>query len=150
MDWTPHRIATLRRMWADGASAALIAERLGCASRSAVLGKVHRIGLDRRNAVDAQKPKPKPTRSAPPRLCAVPGCGAPLAKVNRSAVCRAHVHAPGHCQCPKCAGGPVARRAAPTDRAHVRVALIAATGTVAGGATQFVPVSLRREPWVTS
>jgi GcrA cell cycle regulator len=41
--WTDDRIASLRQMWADGATAAAIAERLGGLSRSAVLGKIHRL-----------------------------------------------------------------------------------------------------------
>lgn len=41
--WTDDRIASLRQMWAEGASAAAIAERLGGLSRSAVLGKIHRL-----------------------------------------------------------------------------------------------------------
>src|SRR5665213_1424777 len=41
--WTDDRIASLKQMWADGATAAAIAERLGGLSRSAVLGKIHRL-----------------------------------------------------------------------------------------------------------
>jgi GcrA cell cycle regulator len=41
--WTNDRIASLKQMWAEGASAAAIAERLGGLSRSAVLGKIHRL-----------------------------------------------------------------------------------------------------------
>lgn len=41
--WTDDRIASLKQMWAEGASAAAIAERLGGLSRSAVLGKIHRL-----------------------------------------------------------------------------------------------------------
>ena len=40
--WTEDRIAILGQMWADGATAAAIATRLGL-SRSAVLGKIHRL-----------------------------------------------------------------------------------------------------------
>ena len=40
--WTSGRIATLKQMWADGATAAAIAECLGV-SRSAVLGKIFRL-----------------------------------------------------------------------------------------------------------
>jgi GcrA cell cycle regulator len=40
--WTEERIAILRQMWADGATASAIARRLGL-SRSAVLGKIHRL-----------------------------------------------------------------------------------------------------------
>ena len=41
--WTDDRIASLKQMWAEGATAAAIAERLGGLSRSAVLGKIHRL-----------------------------------------------------------------------------------------------------------
>jgi len=41
--WTDERIAILKQMWADGATAAAIAARLGGLSRSAVLGKIHRL-----------------------------------------------------------------------------------------------------------
>lgn len=40
--WPHSRIAILKQMWTDGATAAAIAERLGV-SRSAVLGKIHRL-----------------------------------------------------------------------------------------------------------
>ncbi len=41
--WTDERIAILKQMWADGATAAAIAKCLGGLSRSAVLGKIHRL-----------------------------------------------------------------------------------------------------------
>ncbi len=41
--WTNDRVASLKQMWAEGATAAAIAERLGGLSRSAVLGKIHRL-----------------------------------------------------------------------------------------------------------
>lgn len=43
--WTDDRIAVLKAMWADGATATAIAERLGGLSRSAVLGKISRLRL---------------------------------------------------------------------------------------------------------
>ena len=44
--WPPAAVAILRQMWADGEAASSIAERLGRGmTRSAVLGKVHRLGL---------------------------------------------------------------------------------------------------------
>jgi GcrA cell cycle regulator len=46
--WTTDRIAILATMWANGATAAAIADRLG-ASRSAVLGMIFRL---RHRAVD--------------------------------------------------------------------------------------------------
>lgn len=47
--WNDERTAQLRRMWADGRTASEIGRRLGC-TKSAVLGKAHRIGLPQRNA----------------------------------------------------------------------------------------------------
>jgi GcrA cell cycle regulator len=47
-DWTDERTQRLRTLWAEGLSASCVAERLGSVSRSAVLGKVHRLGLARR------------------------------------------------------------------------------------------------------
>jgi hypothetical protein len=45
--WTPARISAMMRMWDQGSTSREIAEELGM-SRSAVLGKVHRLGLARR------------------------------------------------------------------------------------------------------
>jgi GcrA cell cycle regulator len=45
-DWSVERIALLRQRWAEGSTASSIAEELGSGvSRSAVLGKVHRLKL---------------------------------------------------------------------------------------------------------
>lgn len=44
--WTDDRVETLKALWADDThSAREIAKALGCPSRSAVIGKVHRLGL---------------------------------------------------------------------------------------------------------
>jgi GcrA cell cycle regulator len=43
--WTAERVDLLRRLWADGETAAVIAVHLGGMSRSAVLGKVFRLRL---------------------------------------------------------------------------------------------------------
>ncbi|CAN7450949.1 hypothetical protein LJR219_002940 [Phenylobacterium sp. LjRoot219] len=56
MTWTDARIAQLTRLWRQGVSAAGIAEALGDVSRSAVLGKLHRLRLLRsRNAASAPR-----------------------------------------------------------------------------------------------
>ena len=52
--WTDERIETLKRLWARGDSASIIGRHLNV-SRSAVLGKVHRLGLDARKE---KKPAP--------------------------------------------------------------------------------------------
>lgn len=43
--WTPDRIETLKSLWQDGLSGALIAAHLGGVTRNAVIGKLHRLGL---------------------------------------------------------------------------------------------------------
>jgi GcrA cell cycle regulator len=43
--WTNERVELLRQLWAEGLSASQIATRLRDVSRSAVIGKVHRLGL---------------------------------------------------------------------------------------------------------
>jgi GcrA cell cycle regulator len=49
MSWTDERVATLKNMWKDGASAADIAKTLGKGvTRNAVIGKAHRMGLSGR------------------------------------------------------------------------------------------------------
>ena len=62
--WTDERLAVLRKMRADGDSAAQIADELGC-SRSAVLGKCNRLGLS--NPAPARLPRlpagPRPQRT---------------------------------------------------------------------------------------
>ena len=50
MDWNEERTATLTKMWLEGMSASQCAQRLGGVSRNAVIGKVHRLGLDSRQA----------------------------------------------------------------------------------------------------
>jgi GcrA cell cycle regulator len=44
-DWRDEDIDLLKRLWADGETAARIAEKLGGLSRSAVLGKIFRLRL---------------------------------------------------------------------------------------------------------
>jgi len=48
MSWTDERINTLKRLWARGESASLIAATLGSVTRNAIIGKVHRLGLSGR------------------------------------------------------------------------------------------------------
>ncbi len=43
--WTPERVEMLRKLWSEGETAAVIADRLGMMSRSAVLGKIFRLRL---------------------------------------------------------------------------------------------------------
>lgn len=43
--WTDERIAELTKLWTEGLSCSHIAKRLGGVTRSAIIGKVHRLGL---------------------------------------------------------------------------------------------------------
>lgn len=75
--WDDERIALLTRLWQDGRTATQIAKRLGNCSRSAVIGKVHRLGLAPR-AVEHRKltrshPRKRPrTDRPPPRPSMIP------------------------------------------------------------------------------
>lgn len=55
--WTEGRVSWLRTYWAEGFSGAEIARLLGGVSRSAVIGKIHRLGLAGRSnpGSDARK-----------------------------------------------------------------------------------------------
>jgi GcrA cell cycle regulator len=50
--WTAERIDLLRKLWAQGETAVVIAARLGGMSRSAVMGKVFRLRLHTDKASD--------------------------------------------------------------------------------------------------
>jgi GcrA cell cycle regulator len=65
MTWTDARIAQLARLWGAGVSASGIAEALGDVSRSAVLGKLHRLKLLRsRQPASAPRRYDGPTSAA--------------------------------------------------------------------------------------
>lgn len=49
--WTPERIEIIKKLWAEGLSNGLIADRLGGITRNSVIGKVHRLGLDGRATI---------------------------------------------------------------------------------------------------
>lgn len=48
MAWTEERVELLKTLWAEGLSAAQIANKMGGVTRNAVIGKVHRLGLSGR------------------------------------------------------------------------------------------------------
>jgi GcrA cell cycle regulator len=48
MAWTNQRVEELKNLWSEGLSASQIAKRLGDVTRNAVIGKVHRLGLEAR------------------------------------------------------------------------------------------------------
>jgi len=64
--WTIEQIDLLKRLWNEGLTAAAIAARLGGLSRSAALGKVHRLRLrtDKATAASAVKAKSAGERCA--------------------------------------------------------------------------------------
>lgn len=59
--WTDEREATLRKLWAEGLSASEIAKHLGGVTRNAVIGKVHRLGLQGR--ASPHRPVKRPVRT---------------------------------------------------------------------------------------
>jgi GcrA cell cycle regulator len=66
MGWTEERVATLRKLWAEGLSASQIAKQLGGVTRNAVIGKVHRLGLAGR--ATPSRPAKRPVRASRPRV----------------------------------------------------------------------------------
>ena len=65
MSWTDDRIATLKRLWNGGHSASLIADTLGEITRNAVIGKVHRLGLEGRATISSCRRPARPRSSCP-------------------------------------------------------------------------------------
>jgi GcrA cell cycle regulator len=65
MDWSEERTATLKKLWLEGLSASQVARQLGGVSRSAVIGKVHRLGITVRDTPVRQRTT---TVRAPSRL----------------------------------------------------------------------------------
>jgi GcrA cell cycle regulator len=65
--WTEERINLLKKRWGEGASASEIALELGGGvTRSAVIGKVHRLKLEKRAGIAApQKPKRNGNKGQP-------------------------------------------------------------------------------------
>lgn len=61
--WTDERIATLKRMWGEGATRSQIAAALGGGiSRNAVIGKAHRLGLASRPSPIIRDGRPSPMK----------------------------------------------------------------------------------------
>jgi GcrA cell cycle regulator len=63
MEWTDERIALLTRLWQEGQSASQVARQLGSVSRSAVIGKIHRLGIAGRD----RPTSPRSLGGRPPR-----------------------------------------------------------------------------------
>lgn len=70
--WTEARTEFLRQQWANGETASVIARQLGGVTRNGIIGKAHRLGLDRRAPTrPALRPrKPYPVRESSPKLAA--------------------------------------------------------------------------------
>lgn len=66
--WTDERVELLRKLWTEGLSASQIAKQLGGVTRNAVIGKVHRLGLQGR--ATPSRPARRPVRIARPRQAA--------------------------------------------------------------------------------
>ena len=60
MSWTDDRVATLKKLWGEGKTAAEIAKELGGVTRNAVIGKAHRLKLSNRVSPIQQNKKPAP------------------------------------------------------------------------------------------
>lgn len=60
MHWTDERVESLTRLWAEGFSARQIAEKLGGVTRNAVIGKAHRLNLQRGTELVEVIPEPEP------------------------------------------------------------------------------------------
>lgn len=54
--WTAHRLERLQTLWKEGWSASQIASELGGVSRSAICGKIARLGLSSESRKAASKP----------------------------------------------------------------------------------------------
>ena len=54
--WREHEDETLRQMWADGHSAATVARYIPGRSRNAIIGRIHRLGLEPRKTLVRTKP----------------------------------------------------------------------------------------------
>lgn len=65
MQWTPERVEALARLWAEGFTARQIAEKLGGVTRNAVIGKAHRLNLQRGAEVVEPPVEPEPPPPAP-------------------------------------------------------------------------------------
>ena len=109
MSWTDERIDRLKTMWAEGATASQIADELGGVSRNAVIGKAHRLGLERgrrrssrarrrkrrprppapkppspQRRAESRRPPPQPSRAGEASTRPVPAGAAPAAQAGRA------------------------------------------------------------------
>ena len=78
MSWDAKDVALLKKLWAEGQSAAQIAHRLGC-SRDAVCAKLTRLGMKRGHKPPTAKPKIRPMPKRRPALLAT--CARPVDRI---------------------------------------------------------------------
>lgn len=64
MIWTTEQTDLARKLWRDGLSASHIARRIGSVSRSAVIGKMHRLGCSEKSERRLVVPKPGPAKGS--------------------------------------------------------------------------------------
>lgn len=81
--WNESNIATLKTLWREGFSAGEIAKKLGIRSRSAVIGKVHRMGLTALGRLPAAKPPGGRKGGLPPGRAPRPAKAPPVARDAR-------------------------------------------------------------------
>jgi GcrA cell cycle regulator len=60
MIWTDARSEILRTLWAQGLSGSAIAAEIGGCSRNSIIGRVHRMGLPKRQRLNQPRTEPKP------------------------------------------------------------------------------------------
>ncbi len=87
MTWTAERVDDLARLWSQGHSARQIADMLGGVTRNAVIGKAHRLNLQR--GFD----EPEPVLEPPPPIPVEP-IFAPMPEA-KSWMCRWPLDDPG-------------------------------------------------------
>lgn len=76
--WTEENIVKLKELWESGCSASHIAQRFGSVTRNAVLGKVHRLGLPKRQLMEAPKQRRVPSPRRRPTVSLRPVFGPPV------------------------------------------------------------------------
>jgi GcrA cell cycle regulator len=87
MQWTPERVEILTRLWSEGLSARQIAQKLGGVTRNAVIGKAHRLNLQRGAPVPEPAPEPEPVVPVVPPM--------PLSPDVKPWMCRWSTEEPG-------------------------------------------------------
>jgi GcrA cell cycle regulator len=100
IDWTPDRVKTLMALWAEGIPTLEIGRRLGV-TKNSVVGKVHRLGLPKRQSPINSLPRTprvsKPTAPVRIRQQTVP-ISADMVKMEKLTVgmCKWPEGEPGH------------------------------------------------------